>query len=384
MKIAIISHLYPGVKTLAEGTFIQEQATELRHYAQVDVFVPTVRAIPSTARYRINHTALVDEQNTRRVRYLSFPQKKFPGIIRRNLASEMVPRLENGGYNVVHVNWAYPDSLIIPELKKKKILTLLHIHGSDWYKTRQPKKLAALIEESLFCTDRILVVGRRLREDICSVYPALRPKIHLHHNAVDCNLFAIPVDKNLSKAHLNWDIKKRHVLNVANVRFEKGTDVLVKAILAHPFPDTHFHIIGNSYLDDYQREITSLIEKHALPVTIHPPVAHHELKKYMHAADLFVLPSRKEGFGLALAEAGSTGLPLISTKSGGPEDIINATNGLLVSPGSSEELAKALAYLLELAGEYDANEIRKDIVDRFDKGLMTKKLLEHYNQIMNA
>lgn len=383
MKVALVSHLYPGVESLAHGTFIHEQAIALREQVTLDVFVPTVRALPFTSRFKYNHSALMDEGDAKRVRYLSFPQKKFPGIIQRNLISRLVPAIERGGYDIIHINWAYPDALVIPELKKRGFATILHIHGSDWYKSQKPKRLGQLVGQSLQSADRILAVGNNLRKDILSVYPHLERNIFVHHNAVDTEMFSLSEDKTAAKKHVSWVTGIRHVLCVANLRPEKGIDVLLHALQVRHLPDTQFHIIGNTFSDDYQERIESQIKGYDLPVTIHPPVAHHELKKYYHAADLFVLPSRKEGFGLALAEAGSTGLPLISTKSGGPKDIINSKNGLLISPDSIDELADALAYMLKHVGDYKPGKIRKDIVTRFDKALMTKKLLEHYNHILN-
>lgn len=378
MKIALISHLYPAKGNPANGTFIHEQALELRKHGQVDVLVPTVRAIPFSARYKQSHSALIDENNAKRVRYVSFPRKKLPGFIRRNLVARLVPLLEKQSYDIVHINWAYPDSLIIPELKNRGIPTLLHIHGSDWYKTRHPKSLRESVRKSLFDADRILVVGHLLQKDIGSAYPELTNKIFVHHNAVDTQLFTLPEDKTIAKKKLNWDIKKRHVLTVANVRYEKGIDVLIKAIQPQPLSDLHFHIIGNAYNDEYHRVIMSLIQQYEAPVTIYPPVAHHELNPFFQAADLFVLPSRKEGFGLALAEAGAAGLPLISTKSGGPEDIINSTNGLLVTADSHEELSEAMVYMIEHRHKYNAARIREDISSRFDKEMAAKRLLNHY------
>lgn len=381
MKIALISHLYPTEITPAHGSFIHEQAVELRNHARVDVFVPTVRAVPFTARYRQNHAPLLDEQG-KRVRYVSFPRKRLPGIIRKNLTGRLVPLIVRGGYDIVHVNWAFPDAMVIPALKKKGISTLLHIHGSDWYKSRKPPNLLKLVEESFHSAGRILVVGGRLREEIASAYPQLRSKIFVHHNPVDTGLFSLPEDKTAAKLQIKWDPERKHALTVANLRQEKGIDILIDAIRHSLLSGTHFHILGNAFSDDYQRRIESMISDHSLPVTIHPPVSHHELKKYFHAADLFVLPSRKEGFGLALAEAASTGLPLVSTKSGGPEDIINSTNGLLATPESSEDLAKAIVYMLENLQKYDPETIRRDIAVRFDKELMMKKLLDHYNHVM--
>ena len=69
---------------------------------------------------------------------------------------------------------------------------------------------------------------------------------------------------------------------------------------------------------------------------------------YLHASDLFIFPSVKEGMPNALLEAMACGLPVIATRIGGVVDVIrDRDNGLLVSPGNAGELRDALLLLLE-------------------------------------
>lgn len=73
----------------------------------------------------------------------------------------------------------------------------------------------------------------------------------------------------------------------------------------------------------------------------------HNVHEYLQAADIFVFPTEKEAFGIALVEAMACGLPVIATPIGGSKDfLLHDKNGLVVKPGDDQELLLALEYLI--------------------------------------
>jgi glycosyltransferase involved in cell wall biosynthesis len=70
------------------------------------------------------------------------------------------------------------------------------------------------------------------------------------------------------------------------------------------------------------------------------------LQSQYHAADVFVLPSYYEGYGMALAEALSHGLPVVSSNAGAIPTTVPADAGVLVPPGDAAALADALRRVL--------------------------------------
>src|SRR5258708_31153815 len=69
------------------------------------------------------------------------------------------------------------------------------------------------------------------------------------------------------------------------------------------------------------------------------------------AADLFVLPSRFEGYGMAYAEAIAHGVPVVGTRAGAIPDTVPAGAGVLVSPDDVDALAAVLRRLIEFPAE---------------------------------
>jgi glycosyltransferase involved in cell wall biosynthesis len=76
-------------------------------------------------------------------------------------------------------------------------------------------------------------------------------------------------------------------------------------------------------------------------------VPHDQIPEYLAACDLFVLPSRAEGFPIVLIEAGAAGLPVVATSIPGITEFISSgVNGLLVEPDDSHALAAAINKIL--------------------------------------
>ena len=147
------------------------------------------------------------------------------------------------------------------------------------------------------------------------------------------------------------DLKFKRVIAVGRLCNEKGFDLLIEAI------DIAFSVLEEWQLDIFgegeeQEKLQKLIDKHKLTrrVSIHPPTKNIESE--LIRSSIFVMSSRKEGFGLALLEAAECGLPCVSFEGlDGPEEIIkNEENGFLVQFGNTKMLAEKI---IELAENYE-------------------------------
>jgi glycosyltransferase involved in cell wall biosynthesis len=102
-----------------------------------------------------------------------------------------------------------------------------------------------------------------------------------------------------------------------------------------------------------------------------------EMQNEMQAANCFVLPSRYEAFGVVLIEAMATGLPVIATRSGGPESIVTPVNGLLVDPENADQLSRAMEHIMIHIGEYQEEKIREGTLQKFGN----TSVMEQYNRL---
>jgi glycosyltransferase involved in cell wall biosynthesis len=91
-----------------------------------------------------------------------------------------------------------------------------------------------------------------------------------------------------------------------------------------------------------------------------------EVARLMAESAVVVLPSRAESFGAVLVEALACGTPVVATRCGGPEDIVNDAVGKLVPVGDPEALTEALAVVLADPAHFDPNLLRRYAVENFD------------------
>jgi glycosyltransferase involved in cell wall biosynthesis len=99
-----------------------------------------------------------------------------------------------------------------------------------------------------------------------------------------------------------------------------------------------------------------------------------EVRAAYSSSDVFVLASRTEPFGVVLVEAMATGLPLVATRSGGPEDIVTPNTGILVPTDDPEALAAAVKTLRDApADRFRAETIRSVAVDRYSSDAFVQR-----------
>lgn len=140
----------------------------------------------------------------------------------------------------------------------------------------------------------------------------------------------------------------RYVLGLGRVVKKKGFDLLIEAwsAIAKEFPDVGLILAGDG---PEINQLRGLAERQGVGsrVSILGPVRRPEVAWLMEHAELFVLPSRVEPFGMVILEALRAGRPVIASSRGGASEIVeNGREGMIVDPFDSAALGGAIAQLL--------------------------------------
>jgi glycosyltransferase involved in cell wall biosynthesis len=139
------------------------------------------------------------------------------------------------------------------------------------------------------------------------------------------------------------------ILSVGSVIPRKGHDLLVTALARMPHRGWHCTIVGSLDRDcDFVARLRQQIAEFGLQDTIHLTGALESEALALHydKADIFALPSRYEGYGMAFAAALARGLPIVAAKAGAVPSTVPAEAGLMVPPEDAQALSEALHALI--------------------------------------
>ncbi|WP_163575044.1 glycosyltransferase family 4 protein [Halomonas faecis] len=146
------------------------------------------------------------------------------------------------------------------------------------------------------------------------------------------------------------DTGGRRLLCVATLTPRKGHDRLLEALAGLTDRDWHLDLVGSPARDPaWAQRLFAAARQYRLAgrVTWHGELDGQRLDELWQAADLGVLASRYEGFGMVVSEALARGLPVIATTGGALVDTLPPEAGLAVPPGDATALRKALARWLD-------------------------------------
>jgi glycosyltransferase involved in cell wall biosynthesis len=165
---------------------------------------------------------------------------------------------------------------------------------------------------------------------------------------------------------------------------EKGQDVLIRAVkrCVSRGLDVECTFVGSPAIGDFQTlpMLEALTASLQLGDRVHFVQGRIDVATLLAGASIFVLPSRREGFGLALVEAMAAGLPVIASNIEGPADILtDGLDGLLFDCGSDEQLAEKMAMLIQSPALADElrNNAREKSLD-YDISAMREKYMDIY------
>lgn len=188
------------------------------------------------------------------------------------------------------------------------------------------------------------------------------------------------LERGAARQALGLSPSRKVILSIAELHPNKDLMSAVAAFaeLANAFTDWDVALIGEG---EERAHLEAAIAHYGLGERIFLLGFRSDARTYLAAADVFLLPSRKEGLPITLLEAGLTGIPVVASRVGGiPEVVRHKHSGLLVSPHNPHALALALRTYMEHpedAATYGEN-LKQSVTEKFSKERMLEETFATY------
>jgi len=203
-------------------------------------------------------------------------------------------------------------------------------------------------------------------------------------NGVDLSCFNGKIDAFLMRKELGIGDEPL-VVTVSRLIKRKSPGLLISAFakVLKVVPGAKLVIAGSGReKDDLSRQIQSLNITNS--VFMVGRLTKEKVAQLMAAADVFVLPSKMESFGISLLEASAAGVPVVCSNAGGiPEVFQDGFNALLYPPGDDNAMAKAIIWLIqdkELAKKISANAM--ETASKFTWEMTAEQTLQVYKEVL--
>jgi L-malate glycosyltransferase len=303
-----------------------------------------------------------------------------------SLASKMVEVSIYEKLDILHAHYAVPHATSAYLAKQilgqnsPKILTTLH--GTDITLVGNSRSYLPITRFSIIESDGVTTPSIYLKQ---ATYDKLNvpsdTAIEVIPNFVDTAYFA-PLEEVRRKRCSDLAAKEEKlVVHVSNFRPVKRLPDVVKVFseLTKNF-SARLVLIGDG---PERAGVLDLIRAAGLENRVRFLGKLESFVEVLQQADLFLLPSETESFGLAALEAMSCGVPVIATNAGGlPEVIVNGKTGFLADVGDTERMVEGASKLLadkDLWCQF-SQEARKSAVDRFEANLVAARYEEYYGR----
>lgn len=288
--------------------------------------------------------------------------------------------------DLVHAHYAIPHAtsafLAKEMLKPRELKTITTLHGTDITLVGMMPSFYEVTRFSINVSDAVTTVSEFLKEETVREFKVERP-IEVIHNFVDGDEFR-PNPECGVREHLAPN-GEPIIVHVSNFRKVKNLPVVLQVFYeVRQHRPVKLVLIG----DGPEREV---IERMAVDMGVQDDVRFMGDQEYVSrilpAADVFLLPSEHESFGLAALEAMSCAVPVVGSRIGGlPEVIVDGETGYLCSPHDVECMT---ALVMGLLDEPDRRKeigmkARQRALDLFARDAIVERYLQAYQRLLET
>lgn len=317
------------------------------------------------------------------VEILTYPLFQYPPY-ELALASKMVDVVKHAGLDLLHVHYAIPHAsaaYVAKQILKQEnidIPVITTLHGTDITLVGRDPSFEPVVTFSINQSDGITAVSENLRQDTYDHFKITKD-ILVIPNFIDLQRF-----RKLKKEHFKKAIcpnGEKLVVHTSNFRKVKRIEDVVAVFLKlRELMPVKLLLVGDGpervRIENHCRECNNCEDIRFLGKL-------EAVEEVLSVADLFIMPSEKESFGLAALEAMACEVPVLSSNAGGiPELNLHGISGYLADVGDVESMTR---FALEILDDNNLPRFRKNALARardFDITAIVPKYEAFYKEVL--
>jgi len=326
---------------------------DLGHTVGAVVPAPADQKIKKLEQVRLEYYYTNDEVSYGRASNSYIKKPKFSiALLILSAIYKLTTVIKKYNIDIIHAHWAVPMGFVGSICKHLTGCPLvITTHGRDVYINPEAGDIVPtlwyvrpFLTRALRSADKVIAVSKETMTH--TIQAGANPdNVTVINNGVDIDRFT-PLDNNISpiSQRLGISTANKVILTIGTLHPRKGIDVLYRAMpeIQKCIPGIKLVVIG----DGPQKEELNLlagelqIEENVFMLGSIPNT---EVPNFIHACDVFVIPSRREPFGIVAIEAMACGKPVIGSRVGGLHEIIeHRRTGILVDPQNEKQLAESI------------------------------------------
>lgn len=271
----------------------------------------------------------------------------------RDMSIRMVNRFyayDHPGFDLLHFHdWHVAEALHL--LQNRNTVFTYHSteygrngnHHGDWWEYHE---ICGKEWYAGFIAKKVTTVSRILRDEVINLYNVPEWKIRVFPNGVIPEQFDVDLDQGRVKEELGIHPYAPTILFIGRMTIQKGPDILLNALprVREDFWGMQVIMAGDGGMRQW---LTDVAQSLNLPVRFPGYISDSEYVRMLTAADLVVIPSRNEPFGIVLPEAWSAGKPVVACDVGGLHENIESFRDGIKVPVNYDQLAEGICQALE-------------------------------------
>lgn len=260
----------------------------------------------------------------------------------------MVELIRREGVDVIHAHLFGPtvEAAFLSVITSVPVIATIHGTGDLSPEERLKWLKFAAVRRGV---DRLVFVSDSLREHFLAVAPLDRRRTAVIPNGVDLARHLISSDRFAVRQEFGIPAEAFVVGAVGNLRPVKRYDLFLRAaaLLYERDPRYRFLVVGQA-TEPLFGELLALRSNLGLDSVVHFTDFRSDVEQLLSTFDLYCISSDSEGFSIATVQALASGKPVVATRCGGPEEILeHGKTGYLVPTGSAVAIASAIERLRE-------------------------------------